>query len=141
MILTKSWPALVLARSAEFEGHADDRFLAAADRADARRAMETLGLSPDERKPVGRYSLGMRQRLGFAQAIMENPDVLVLDEPFNAMDRDAMEEVHALLRQFREAGKTILLASHSAADIAKACDIVYEMEDGRLRRAVPAERN
>ena len=82
-----------------------------ADRADARRAMETLGLSPDERKP------------------------------FNAMDRDAMEEVHALLRQFREAGKTILLASHSAADIAKACDIVYEMEDGRLRRAVPAERN
>ena len=112
-----------------------------ADRADARRAMETLGLSPDERKPVGRYSLGMRQRLGFAQAIMENPDVLVLDEPFNAMDRDAMEEVHALLRQFREAGKTILLASHSAADIAKACDIVYEMEDGRLRRAVPAERN
>ncbi len=112
-----------------------------ADRADARRAMETLGLSPDERKPVGRYSLGMRQRLGFAQAIMENPDVLVLDEPFNAMDRDAMEEVHALLRQFREADKTILLASHSAADIAKACDIVYEMEDGRLRRAVPAERN
>ena len=112
-----------------------------ADRADARRAMETLGLSPDERKPVGRYSLGMRQRLGFAQAIMENPDVLVLDEPFNAMDREAMEEVHALLRQFREAGKTILLASHSAADIAKACDIVYEMEDGRLRRAVPAERN
>ena len=107
-----------------------------ADRADARRAMETLGLSPDERKPVGRYSLGMRQRLGFAQAIMENPDVLVLDEPFNAMDRDAMEEVHALLRQFREAGKTILLASHSAADIAKACDIVYEMEDGRLRRKV-----
>ena len=103
--------------------------------------METLGLSPDERKPVGRYSLGMRQRLGFAQAIMENPDVLVLDEPFNAMDRDAMEEVHALLRQFREAGKTILLASHSAADIAKACDIVYEMEDGRLRRAVSAERN
>lgn len=112
-----------------------------ADRAAARSAMETLGLSPDERKPVGRYSLGMRQRLGFAQAIMENPDVLVLDEPFNAMDRDAMEEVHALLRQFREAGKTILLASHSAADIAKACDIVYEMEDGRLRRAVPAERN
>ena len=69
-----------------------------ADRADARRAMETLGLSPDERKPVGRYSLGMRQRLGFAQAIMENPDVLVLDEPFNAMDRDAMEARRILRR-------------------------------------------
>ena len=106
-----------------------------------RKVITEMGLDPDNLKPVGQYSLGMRGRLGIAQAIMENPDVLVLDEPFNAMDRDAMEEVHALLRQFREAGKTILLASHSAADIAKACDIVYEMEDGRLRRAVPAERN
>ena len=77
-----------------------------ADRADARRAMETLGLSPDERKPVGRYSLGMRGAgPGFAQAIMENPDVLVLDEPFNAMDRDAMEEVHALLETVSRGGQ------------------------------------
>ena len=101
-----------------------------------RKVITEMGLDPDNLKPVGQYSLGMRGRLGIAQAIMENPDVLVLDEPFNAMDRDAMEEVHALLRQFREAGKTILLASHSAADIAKACDIVYEMEDGRLRPKV-----
>ncbi|MFQ9448272.1 MAG: ATP-binding cassette domain-containing protein [Christensenellales bacterium] len=59
--------------------------------------MVTLGLGPDEKKPVGKYSLGQRQRLGFAQAFMENPDVLILDEPFNAMDKASMEEVHDLL--------------------------------------------
>ena len=105
-----------------------------AGREDARRAMETLGLSPDEKKPVSQYSLGMRQRLGFAQAMMENPDVLILDEPFNAMDKASMQEVHALLKKFRDADKTILLASHSAADIARACDIVYEMENGAFKR-------
>ena len=102
------------------------------DKATARRAMVTLGLGPDEKKPVGKYSLGQRQRLGFAQAFMENPDVLILDEPFNAMDKASMEEVHDLLQQFKRDGKTIILASHSAADIEKACDIVYEMENGNL---------
>ena len=62
------------------------------DKAAARKAMVTLGLGPDEKKPVGKYSLGQRQRLGFAQAFMENPDVLILDEPFNAMDKASMEE-------------------------------------------------
>ena len=94
--------------------------------------MVTLGLGPDEKKPVGKYSLGQRQRLGFAQAFMENPDVLILDEPFNAMDKASMEEVHDLLQQFKRDGKTIILASHSATDIEKACDIVYEMENGNL---------
>ena len=103
-----------------------------AGRADARRAMTMLGLDPDEKKPVGKYSLGMRQRLGFAQAFMENPDVLILDEPFNAMDKVSMDEVHELLQKFKAEGKTIILASHSAADIEKACDVVYEMENGDL---------
>lgn len=105
-----------------------------AGRVDARRAMTMLGLDPDEKKPVGKYSLGMRQRLGFAQAFMENPDVLLLDEPFNAMDKTAMAEVHALLQTLKAQGKTILLASHSAADIEKACDVVYEMENGQMNR-------
>lgn len=106
-----------------------------ADRAAARKAMATLGLDPDEKKPVGKYSLGQRQRMGFAQAFMENPDVLILDEPFNAMDKESMEEVHGLLQKFKAEGKTIILASHSAADIEKACDVVYEMEDGDLHIA------
>lgn len=105
-----------------------------ADRAAARKAMTTLGLDPDEKKPVGKYSLGQRQRMGFAQAFMENPDVLILDEPFNAMDKASMEEVHDLLQRFKAEGKTIILASHSATDIKKACDAVYEMENGDLHR-------
>ena len=63
---------------------------------------------------------------------MEDPAVLILDEPFNAMDKASMEEVHGILQNFKAKGKTIILASHSAADIEKACDAVYEMKDGRL---------
>lgn len=106
-----------------------------ADRVSARRAMITLGLDPDDKKPVGKYSLGQRQRLGFAQAFMENPNVLILDEPFNAMDKASMEEVHDLLQKFKAQGKIIILASHSATDIQKACDVVYEMENGELTLA------
>ena len=71
-------------------------------------------------------------RLGFAQAFMEDPDVLILAEPFNAMDKASMEEVHDLLQHFKAQNKTVLLASHSAEDIARACDVIYEMEDGGL---------
>lgn len=106
-----------------------------ASREDARQAMLQLGLNPDEKKPVGKYSLGQRQRLGFAQALMEDPDVLILDEPFNAMDRSSMEHVHDLLQQFKQKGRLILLASHSAADIDKACDEIYAMDGGRLQSA------
>lgn len=103
-----------------------------ADRLRVRRAMIELGLDPDEKKPVWKYSLGQRQRLGFAQAFMEDPDVLILDEPFNAMDKASMEEVHDLLQRFKAQDKTVLLASHSTEDIARACDVIYEMEDGGL---------
>lgn len=103
-----------------------------ADRLRTRRAMIELGLDPDEKKPVWKYSLGQRQRLGFAQAFMEDPDVLILDEPFNAMDKASMEEVHDLLQHFKAQNKTVLLASHSTEDIARACDVIYEMEDGGL---------
>lgn len=104
-----------------------------ADKGKARRAMIGLGLDPDEKKPVGKYSLGQRQRLGFAQAFMEDPEVLILDEPFNAMDKASMEEVHDLLQRFKAENKIVLLASHSAEDIARACDVIFEMEDGDLR--------
>ena len=103
-----------------------------ADRARAKEVMELLGLNPDEKKPVGKYSLGQRQRMGFAQAFMENPNVLILDEPFNAMDKASMAEVHGLLQKFKSEGKIIILASHSSADIEKACDVVFEMESGGL---------
>lgn len=67
---------------------------------------------------------------------MENPSILILDEPFNGLDAQGMEEIHLLLKREKALGKCILLASHSAADIEKACDVVYEMKDGGLTRII-----
>lgn len=91
-----------------------------------------VGLEPEEKKPVGKYSLGMRQRLAIAQAILEDPQILILDEPFNGLDQDGITNIHALLQTLKEQGKCILLASHSATDIAQACDVVYAFHQGRL---------
>ena len=97
-----------------------------------RQVMNRVGLDPDMKRWVGKYSLGMRQRLGIAQAIMENPDILILDEPTNGLDKRGVEEFRELMMSFREEGKTILLASHSAEDIELLCDSVYELENGKL---------
>ena len=94
-----------------------------------------VGLEPEEKKPVGKYSLGMRQRLAIAQAILEDPQILILDEPFNGLDQDGITNIHALLQTLKEQGKCILLASHSATDIAQACDVVYAFHQGRLENA------
>jgi ABC-2 type transport system ATP-binding protein len=94
--------------------------------------MRRVGLDPDSKKWVGKYSLGMRQRLGIAQAIMEDPSFLILDEPMNGLDRHGVEDVRQLLLQLRNEGKTILLASHSHEDISILCDTVFEMDAGML---------
>lgn len=110
------------------------KFLAALtnkiDNEEIRRNIALVGLNPDSKKKVGKFSLGMRQRLGIAQAIMENPEILILDEPFNGMDKNGTKEIRELLLRMKEEGKTILLASHSADDIEILCDEVYEMEMG-----------
>lgn len=98
-------------------------------------AIRLVGLNPNDKKPVGKYSLGMKQRLGIAQAIMEDPKVLILDEPFNGLDQDGVRDIHELLQQQKTQGKTIILASHSAADIAQVCDVVYELSSGHLALA------
>ena len=96
------------------------------------QAMRTVGLDPASRKPVGKYSLGMRQRLGIAQAIMEQPSLLILDEPLNGLDKHGVEEMRTLLRGYAVEGRTILLASHNAQDIDVLCDTVCEMDAGVL---------
>ncbi|WP_394282671.1 ABC transporter ATP-binding protein [Frisingicoccus sp.] len=88
-----------------------------------------VGLDSDMRKPVGKYSLGMRQRLGIAQAIMEKPKVLILDEPFNGLDKIGVGHMRDLLQELKGQGKAILLASHNAQDIEVLCDEVHDMED------------
>lgn len=105
----------------------------AADKEDIENAMRTVGLDPESKKNVNHYSLGMKQRLGIAQAIMENPDLLVLDEPFNGLDKNGIAEMHKLLLQLKEQGVTILLASHSQADIDSLCDTVYEIDSGNIQ--------
>lgn len=101
-------------------------------KAEIRESMERVGLDPDSNKKVGKYSLGMKQRLGIAQAIMENPEILILDEPMNSLDNQGVEDVRGILMGLRDEGKTILLASHNKEDIEILCDEVYEMDRGRL---------
>ncbi len=86
------------------------------------RTLELVGLDPNMKKHVGKYSLGMRQRLGIAQAVMENPDILVLDEPMNGLDNKGVADMRELLLDLREKGKTVIIASHSKEDIEILCD-------------------
>ncbi len=102
-----------------------------------RETIELVGLSAQSRKHVGKYSLGMRQRLGIAQAIMEDPDILLLDEPMNGLDNQGVEDMRALFRRLREEGKTILLASHHKEDIEELCDTVCSMDRGMLKLTGP----
>lgn len=97
-------------------------------------SMERVGLNPKLKRTVKKYSLGMRQRLGLAQAIMENPDLLILDEPMNGLDKDGVADMRKYLLSLKEQGKTILIASHSAEDIDVLCDTVCEMDKGVLSK-------
>ena len=101
-------------------------------KSEVRAAIQRVGLNPDDKKHVGKYSLGMRQRLGLAQAIMENPDILILDEPLNGLDKDGVKDMRQFLLGLKEQGKTLLIASHSAEDIDVLCDTVCEMDKGIL---------
>ena len=96
-----------------------------------REAMQTVGLDPGLKRHVKKYSLGMRQRLGIAQAIMENPKLLILDEPFNGLDKEGVEQMRNYFLKLKEQSVTILLTSHTNEDIRLLCDTVMEMEKGR----------
>lgn len=95
-------------------------------------AIIRVGLDPKEKKKVKNYSLGMRQRLAIAQAIMEEQDVIILDEPMNGLDIEGVKQVRQLLLELKNEGKTILLASHNSEDIRHLCDKVYRMDAGKI---------
>lgn len=99
-----------------------------------RETILRVGLDPTSRKRVGKYSLGMRQRLGIAQAIMEDPDILLLDEPMNGLDTQGVNDIKNLIQKLREDGKTIILVSHHLDDIDELCNVVYKMENGNLMK-------
>lgn len=119
-----------------YSGLQNLKFLAEINRtiqlADIKESLKRVGLDPDIKKHVGKYSLGMRQRLGIAQAIMERPDILILDEPMNGLDNEGVLEIRKLLLELKTLGVTILLSSHSKEDIQTLCDTVHEMDKGRI---------
>ena len=95
-------------------------------------SISRVGLNPDEKKSYGKYSLGMKQRLLIAQALMEKPDLLILDEPTNSLDADGVELIRSILLEEKQRGATILLASHNAEDISSLCDVIYRVRAGEV---------
>ena len=100
-----------------------------------RSSISRVGLNPSDRKKVANYSLGMRQRLGIAQAIMENNDVLIFDEPMNSLDSACVEEMRQLFLSLAAEGKTIIVTSHNSEDIRLLCHQTYMMDAGKLSPA------
>lgn len=97
-----------------------------------RTVLTRVGLDPDDRRTYKKYSLGMKQRLAIAQAIMEEPDVIMLDEPTNALDRNGVELIRNVIMEEKERGALVLLASHNPDDLSLLTDQLFEMENGRI---------
>lgn len=117
-------------------GYENLRYLAQfnqkASNEDIELALRQVGLDPYDKRKYGKYSLGMKQRLAIAQALMEKPDILMLDEPTNALDQDSIENVRKLIKQEKERGVLILLASHNKDDIQLLADYIYTIDNGAI---------
>ncbi|CAL8899006.1 ABC transporter ATP-binding protein [Bacillus pumilus] len=98
-----------------------------------RQVIESVGLNPDDKRSVKTYSLGMKQKLAIAQAIMEKPDIILLDEPMNGLDEDSVKNVYHLIKAENERGATVLLTSHHKKDIEELCHVVYKMNSGKIQ--------
>lgn len=103
-----------------------------ADRERIRTVLEMFGLNPDDKKQVGKYSLGMKQKLALAMAFLEDPKILILDEPLSALDADSVTDARQRILEEKEHGKLVLVASHYAEDIRSLCDEVFRMKDGKI---------
>lgn len=127
-----------------YDGYTNLKFLAAINNIISKEqiyaVIEKVGLDPKSKRPVGKYSLGMRQRLGIAQALMEDPDILILDEPMNGLDNQGVADIRKLLLELRNQGKTIILASHGKEDIEILCDTVHELDRGKVINSITKEK-
>ena len=102
-------------------------------------SLRRVGLDPQDKRPVKKYSLGMKQRLAIAQGIMENPDLIVFDEPTNALDEEAVQLLRQILIEEKERGAIVLIASHNKDDIRLLADVFMKMESGRLSEVTAYE--
>lgn len=96
-------------------------------------AIRRVGLDPDDKRTVRKYSLGMKQRIALAQAIMEHPSIIILDEPTNALDEDGVKKIRQIIMEEKKRGSMILLASHNREDIEQLADKVFYMVDGEIK--------
>ena len=99
-----------------------------------REYMRLFALDPDSKQPVKKYSLGMKQKIGIIQALMEDPSILLLDEPFNALDEASVDLLRKLLLNCKKEGKLVVITSHHREDIDAICDSILPMEEGRINR-------
>ena len=97
-----------------------------------RKALEDIGLDPDDKSTYRKYSLGMKQKLGIAAAVMENPDIIILDEPINALDDVSVEKVHDILEEQKKRGAVIIIACHDKEELDQLSDEIIEISDGRI---------
>ena len=96
------------------------------------QSLEMVGLSPKEKKKVKNYSLGMKQKVAIAMAIMDDPKILILDEPLNAIDDSSVKKIREIILEYKKNDRIVLIASHYKDDIDYLCDVVYEMKDGEI---------
>jgi len=101
---------------------------------DIKSAISAVGLDPEDKRTVKKYSLGMKQKIVLAQAFMEKPDVLLLDEPTNALDEESVANIRSIIKQEAERGAIVLIASHNKEDIELLCDEVFFISDGKMRK-------
>ena len=97
-----------------------------------RKALEDIGLDPDDKRTYRKYSLGMKQKLGIAAAVMENPDIIILDEPINALDDVSVEKVHDILEEQKKRGAVIIIECHDKEELDQLSDEIIEISDGRI---------
>ncbi len=97
-----------------------------------RRTLERVGLEPDSKKKYKKYSLGMKQKLGIAAAVLEKPELLILDEPVNALDEEGVERLKKIVQEEKERGALIILSCHDAYLLEEMSDVIYLLQDGKL---------
>ena len=112
-----------------------------ATREDMEKALIRVGLDPEDKRKYRAYSLGMKQKMAIAQAIMEKPELLILDEPTNGLDDEAVKNFQDIIREEKEKGTTCLIATHQKEDIMGLCDEVFEIKDGMCSKKIIEERS
>ena len=103
-------------------------------KAEIETMMEKVGLDPKEKKKVKKYSLGMRQKLGIAAALMEHPELIILDEPTNALDEESVQVLHQLLKEEKQRGALLIIASHDGEELERLCDEIYIVNAGKIKQ-------